>query len=309
MEFFSFSILNIQKIINKIYSNENENNFNGLTYYQNNLQNIISKEKSDDDFKKDVIYELLTIIERMKRRYNNKLYLNSNNEEKSLFENLKYSNVDSTLFSKMKIDIILKTLSNSINNGSLLTKRIYIRKEIWHQSSAKIKFISQKYDSFNLIYNKIDGLITLCNGNVIVLNNFDKFIDIIIDIQNSFSSELLYIKPHSHNFTSKEVITNSFIKKFSNFSVKLKTNLFSSSSKIGDFPDYLEIVNRCILKFLDLNSIYYYLRKQYSEEILFIRISIIISFFNNFLLKILLYDLKEMTNRFLKKKFLSFENR
>lgn len=309
MEFFSFSILNIQKIINKIYSNENDNNFNGLTYYQNNLQHIISKEKSDDDFKKDVIYELLTIIERMKRRYNNKLYLNSNNEEKSLFENLKYSNVDSTLFSKMKIDIILKTLSNSINNGSLLTKRIYIRKEIWHQSSAKIKFISQKYDAFNLIYNKIDGLITLCNGNVIVLNNFDKFIDIIIDIQNSFSSELLYIKPHSHNFTSKEVITNSFIKKFSNFSVKLKTNLFSSSSKIGDFPDYLEIVNRCILKFLDLNSIYYYLRKQYSEEILFIRISIIISFFNNFLLKILLYDLKEMTNRFLKKKFLSFENR
>lgn len=203
MEFFSFSILNIQKIINKIYSNENENNFNGLTYYQNNLQNIISKEKSDDDFKKDVIYELLTIIERMKRRYNNKLYLNSNNEEKSLFENLKYSNVNTTLFSKMKIDIILKTLSNSINNGSLLTKRIYIRKEIWHQSSAKIKFISQKYDAFNLIYNKIDGLITLCNGNVIVLNNFDKFIDIIIDIQNSFSSELLYIKPHSHNFTSK----------------------------------------------------------------------------------------------------------
>jgi aromatic ring-opening dioxygenase catalytic subunit (LigB family) len=44
------------------------------------------------------------------------------------------------------------------------------------------------------------------------------------DIQNSFSSELSFIKSLNHHFTSKEVITNSFIKKFSNFSVKLKTN-------------------------------------------------------------------------------------
>ena len=98
---------------------------------------------------------------------------------------------------------ILNKLGESIEQGSFFSKNFYIRKEIWNQNNAKIDCLHQKYEAYKAIFEKIDNLMILSKNNVINLENIDKFCDMLIDIQNNFSKEFIFIK-HC-NYTLKNV--------------------------------------------------------------------------------------------------------
>ena len=109
--------------------------------------------------------------------------------------------------------------------------------------------------------------------------------------------------------SEKEIIQNSFHKKFSDFSAKLATNLFSVA-KLNDKPDYIEIIIKLIKKLKELKSIYSEINKIYSDKnLLQLKKHSISNFLYNFLYKILINDLKDLTFRFIKKKIISFEEK
>lgn len=90
---------------------------------------------------------------------------------------------------------IIDYLGESIESGFYFSRNFYIRREIWYQTNAKIECLHQKYEAFKLILEKIDNLMILSRNNVIKLENVDKFLDMLVDIQNNFSKELKYISP------------------------------------------------------------------------------------------------------------------
>ena len=299
------SILSAQLSI----KHQDQNNNEKTKEYINKAIEKISKALINEDnskLKKDIILECYSLFERLRNRSN----INSKDKEKDkqnkqiLYNDL-LTRADRNILDKEIY--LIKNISKSIEIGCFFTENLFIRKEIWAQSSAKIPYLNQKYEVFNIIFNRIDGLLTLCNGNVIVLSNFDRFVDTLVDIQNSFSTELNIIKSQKH-VISKEIAANSFIKKFNDFSAKLRSSILSTS-KIADKPDYIEILNKTLLKSCEIDTIYSTLLKQNDENALMQKVLIIKRFYYQFLFKLIISDLQEITHRFLKKKFLSFENK
>ncbi len=274
------------------------------------ISKVLINENSSREFnfKKDILLECYSMYERIKNTTKDKYISICKDKVKDkaksvLIEEIVSYSSNNKLTNELNV---LNYLQKTIDAGYLLTPKLFIRKEIWAQTSAKISFITQKHEAISIIYNRVDGLITLCNGNVIVLNNFERFIDIMVDIQNSFANELSYIKPQDHQVT-KEVISNTFQKKFSDISAKLRTSLFSL--KLSDKPDYIELLNKTLHKVIELDSVYSSLRKSHSEESLDTKMKVLCNFLFNFLIKLLVNEMHDLTLRFLKKKFLSFENK
>lgn len=218
---------------------------------------------------------------------------------------------------------ILDLILASLEKGYHLSENIYIRKEIWTQFNAKIEGLNQKYEAFKTISEKIDDLLILAKHNVIKMENIEKFCDLLIDIQNNFSKEFSFIKPsiystvYSYNIDNKTVNNNNIYKKFSEISTKLKNKVLDT--KLGSKPDYLDIKIKLIKKaknicksFLNnfLVSIFdcTYSKNQNVDIIREKKLQISLFFYST-IVKLLLYDLKDLTSRFLKKKILSFENK
>jgi hypothetical protein len=67
-----------------------------------------------------------------------------------------------------------------------------------NQTSAKIEGLNQKYECYKVVSDKIDNLNILAMSNVISVENMDKFCDMLIDMQNSFSTDYPYIKPSKY---------------------------------------------------------------------------------------------------------------
>ena len=60
------------------------------------------------------------------------------------------------------------------------------------QPNGKIEALSQKYELYKTLYEKIDNLMILCRNHVINIENIDKFCDLTIEIQNNFSKEFSF---------------------------------------------------------------------------------------------------------------------
>jgi hypothetical protein len=63
-----------------------------------------------------------------------------------------------------------------------------------NQTNAKIDGLHHKYECYKTVSEKIDNLLILSNSKVITLENLDKFCDLLLDIQLSFSREFTFIK-------------------------------------------------------------------------------------------------------------------
>lgn len=91
---------------------------------------------------------------------------------------------------------VMQTLGNSIENGIFLSKNLFIRKEIWFQSNAKINGLHLKYEAYKTISERIENLNLLYKQyNVININNIEKFCSELAEVQNSLSKEFTHIKP------------------------------------------------------------------------------------------------------------------
>lgn len=222
------------------------------------------------------------------------------------------------------IQKIPKVLHFTLNNNVKFTSTLQIRREIWRQSNARLKFIDQKHKAFILIFNKLDNLLTLTIKKVITIHNIEKFNDIIVDIQNSFSSELEYIKSNKTYVLPKDF--KSFNREFSGFAIKFKENLMTS--KIGDKAEIIDALQNLLLKFSEIYEIYNENQLQllinnhfqnqntkeknsYESENYKVNnlINPLIGFILNFIFNLIMKDLEELTLRFLKKKILSFEEK
>jgi hypothetical protein len=147
----------------------------------------------------------------------------------------------------------------------------------------------------------------LSDKNVIKLENIEKFCDMLIDIQNSFAKEFSFVKPLLVNSIYDQGQAG-FYKKFSEISNKIKSNLLSN--KLNTKTDYIDNILKMINKTKDLEIIFNnsVLIKE-NCEILRERKIQISMFFYNTIFKLIMQDLRELTLRFLKKKYLSFETR
>lgn len=304
------------------------NNFNYLKAEEsinisiNNLNNIFNHEKLKGNSlsrrkHKDILLECSNLLERSKKKFSQKQnigdvnnYFTIENRKTNLYAYI----VDSREYDKLSDEYyispvkLLSILASSIETGSFITENLNIRKEIWNQGSAKLNYLNQKHEAFHLIYQKIDNLSTLAVKGVINSSNFDKFCDVLIDIQNSFSKEIPTILPNRGHDINKDTQQNTFHKKFSDFSAKIQTNLFTI--KISDKPDYFEIILKLIKKLNELKLIYSEVNKTYGNKtVLMSKKSAISNFLYNFLFKLVFTDLQELTNRFLKKKIISFEEK
>lgn len=263
--------------------------------------------------KKDIILECYSLYERIK---NNNILKNVSINSQGIGMSMhskqtKCSSIIDKVNNEKKLvnknKSIYECISGLIDKGDELTYKLFIRKEIWNQTSAKIQFLSQKYEGINLLYNKIDGLMTLVDKKVINFSNFDRFIDIIIDIQNSFSKELQYVK--SVNLQpSKEIQANSFHKKFTDFSAKIKNSFMTS--KLEDKPDYFDLVKKLSNKIPDMEKIYLFLEQSVdNKDSLNKKVLVLNKFLYQCLFKLIIVDLQDLTMRFLKKKIISFEEK
>ncbi len=129
----------------------------------------------------------------------------------------------------------------------------------------------------------------------------------LIDIQNSFAKEFSFVKPLLVNSIYDQGQAG-FYKKFSEISNKIKSNLLSN--KLNTKTDYIDNILKMINKTKDLEIIFNnsVLIKE-NCEILRERKIQISMFFYNTIFKLIMQDLRELTLRFLKKKYLSFETR
>jgi len=156
---------------------------------------------------------------------------------------------------------ILSRIGESFENGTYFSPSIFIRKEIWNQTNARITGLHQKYEAYNTIYQKIDNLSTLSSKGVINLENIDRFCDILIDVQNTFSKEFNFVK--ASNFQTKNVFVYylykdisqyGFYKKFGDLSMKIKSNILSI--KLSSKPDFLEVLLKLIKKSGEIGNYY-----------------------------------------------------
>lgn len=269
---------------------------------------------------KDIFIECYNVIERKKKDillakkdksfYETKDYFSEENKKLNFYciiSDIKELNKRSDEYFSAPIKL-LSYIGNSIETGYFISVNLNIRKEIWSQGSAKLNYINQKFEAFNIIYTKIDNISTLAVKGVINSSNFDRFCDILVDIQNSFSKEINTIPQNKSVITYKEVQQNTFHKKFSDFSAKIQTNLFTL--KIGDKPNYVETILKLIKKLEELKLIYSELNKSYGNiEQLNAKKQTIANFLYRFLFKLITIDLQELTLRFLKKKIISFEEK
>ncbi len=141
----------------------------------------------------------------------------------------------------------------------------------------------------------------LSKKSVINIENIDKFCDMLIDIQNNFSKEFSFIKPSSYQF-NYDIGQNGFNRKFSDISNKIKNNLLSN--KLHSKTDYIDTLQRMTAKTKDFEVIFsnpiLKKREKYQQ---------ISSFFFHTILKLIMQDVRDLSLRFLKKKYLSFESR
>lgn len=258
--------------------------------------------------KKDVILECYSMFERIKNR-KVMIPLSSKGMNEIILCN-EVSQITDIFHRNIKL---LEIIGQGIESGFHLTKALHIRKEIWTQSSAKINFLSQKYDAITTIANIIDDRMTLIRSGVYNLSNFDRFVDVLVDIQNSFSKEMPIIKPVSYQL-SREVSSNSFHKKFTDISAKIKSNLLSSS-KLGDKPDYFELVKKLFKNAKDIELICSSVEKDKNmnetnfKAIINSKKVIVSNFLFGFIYRIVSSDLHDLTLRFLKKRILGFEEK
>ena len=247
----------------------------------------------------------------IKKNNNNVMY----NVLNSIELNIKHKDATTATKSYIKKELLLfENLIQSIEKGCYLTSNLFLRKEIFNQSNAKINYLNQKYDAIYLIYNKIDNLITLEEKKVINFSNLERFVDVLVDIQNSFSKEIEAFTAINNYVMGKEILNNSFYKKFSDFTAKLRSSLISS--KLEDKPDYFDIYIKLINKLYSLDNIYNYFENNFKKlessvklNLLYEKINIINKFLYNFLYKLFIIDTKELASRFIKKKILSFEEK
>ena len=129
----------------------------------------------------------------------------------------------------------------------------------------------------------------------------------LIDIQNSFAKEFSFVKPLLVNSIYDQGQAG-FYKKFSEISNKIKSNLLSN--KLNTKTDYIDNILKMINKTKDLEIIFNnsVLLKE-NCEILKERKIQISMFFYNTIFKLIMQDMRELTLRFLKKKYLSFETK
>lgn len=333
-------------------------NKNMLDYSKEELLSMLKKITNNDKLKgnslakinfNDMLIEYSNTLIRQNKRHqefkqiqNKKQSKNENDKTDELStkilnfntikEELLFNIILSIKFSKSNLDKYLeiiqkipKILHFSFNNNVKFTNELQIRKEIWRQSNAKLKFIDQKHKAFILIFNKIDNLLTLTLKKVITIHNIEKFNDIIIDIQNTFSSELDYIKPNKNYNLPKDF--KSFNKEFSGFTIKFKENLLTT--KIGDKAEIIDALQNILSKFSDIYEIYNENQLQilinnhfqnqntrdtkdnneFEKYKVNNLINPIIGFILNFVYNLVMKDLEELTLRFLKKKILSFEEK
>jgi hypothetical protein len=147
----------------------------------------------------------------------------------------------------------------------------------------------------------------LSDKNVIKIENIEKFCDLLIDIQNNFAKELSFIRPSSFN-SNNEVGQAGFYRKFSDISNKIKGNLLSN--KLHSKTDYVENILKMINKTKDIEIIFNNNNlKILNPDMLKEKKLQISIFFYHTIFKLIMQDVRELTLRFLKKKYLSFENR
>ena len=200
---------------------------------------------------------------------------------------------------------LMNYISESIECGFYLSKNIFIRKEIFNQYNAHISYLHQKYETEVEVYNKLDNIILLAEKEVIKYSNLIKFCSELNDIQNKLSKEINFINP-SHYTIQKEENTYNLFKKFGEITNKFANNLISN--KLESKPEYFSELNKLCKKFKDIDLIFS--SKGYEKKYLDYvpkRKQEICSFFLNTIIKWTFIDIKDLTQRFLKKPYLSFE--
>jgi hypothetical protein len=203
---------------------------------------------------------------------------------------------------------LFKMLENILDMGFYISNNIFIRKEIFLQENAKIEFIHQKNETHKVIIEKIENLNILIKSNVIQYSNLEKFCDLLNDIQNKLTNEMNNIPPSKYKIINQQVNnTYSLIKKFSEISNKLKSNLLDT--KIKSNPDYFTNLQKLIRHFKDFENILNikYYKPIYNKDVIKKKKEIC-DFFYHTILKWTLNDLKNLTLRFLQKKIMLFEN-
>ena len=274
---------------------------------------------------KDVLLEICNVLERNRKKYSKSMIVESGikatkGKNLLLLDNIitknNYVSIDTVLIEIKNLKVnsdeyflapikFLASLSNGIDNGIYLNDNIYLRKELSKQGPAKIPYIYQKHEALNFIYNKIDNIATLALKGVINSSNFDRFCDTLVDIQNSFSNEIEGIVKNKHLSCSKEILQNSFQKKF-DFASKYSP----FESKLEHKPDYFEWISKLINKLYELSLVYSEVNKIYdNKQMLEVKKMAISHFLYAFLYKLIFNDLSSLTMRFLKKKINVSENK
>lgn len=149
-------------------------------------------------------------------------------------------------------------------------------------------------------------------SNVITMENIDKFCDMLIDMQNSFSKDYAYIKPSKYkmktvlNLLIQDSGGYTFYRRITEISNKLTNNLLSA--KLQSKPDYIDNLMNLIRKTSDLEKILINFKKD-DSEIIREKKFIILDFFYHTVLKFTVKDLYDLSLRFIKKKIISFESK
>lgn len=176
--------------------------------------------------------------------------------------------------------------------------------------NAHIEYMNQKYETYNEVYNKLDNLIILAKNNVIKYDNLLKFCSKINEIQNKLSNEMNGMKPSNYNINNlnNESASYNLFKKFEEISNKLTSKIIST--KLESRKDYFTTVSKLCKKFKEIEIIFNcesYERKYF--DLVPKKKDEICAFFFNTLIKWTFKDIQDLTERFLKKKIMPFEQK
>ena len=203
---------------------------------------------------------------------------------------------------------ILTFFAKSFDSGFYLTKDTYLRKEIFMQMNAKIELLHQKYETYKILNDKIDNLLIFLKQNAITNENISKFCYIINDIQNNFSKETKSIPP-THFPVNNDPSTTSLLKRFTDISKKIKSNLLSI--KLDSIPDYFSTLSTLCRKFKEFENILNIsnYRTKPSKELLINKRIEICHFFYHTIIRWTFTDIRDLALRFLQKKIMFFEQK
>ena len=192
------------------------------------------------------------------------------------------------------------------DEGFYFSQNVFFRLEIFAQFNAKIDYLHQKYETYNVLSSKIENLLILAKKNVIKFENIESFCFLINNIQNNFSNELKIVKPTDYKIKKDDNSTYGLFKKFAEISNKLKGNLLVP--RLSSNKDYFKVLSKLCKQFKDFNQIFG--AKSYEQEKLGLleeKKKEVCSFFYHTIIIWTFQDIFELTTRFLKKKVMIFE--